>query len=417
MAYTDMPDVIYGSEEWSAAAVGNHLLVAVDDDYETTAANLYDCGGQEYSPPPVGEEDWRTKLWGRDRADINGRLERAGVPVRLWIFDQAPEVLDKIVATYPQVGYDTLVTATKATMPGGLLPLDTPLTDDIPAVAQPAGEAGFLPTTRADGPPGLAIRDTGLPEGWQTWHPNLEPGVETDDGDRPDPGGDDVSYGHGLFLCGLARRVAPHVRISSRRVLHQRMVDEAFLCAELAECTAKVINLSVGTVARADAAPPIGFAALGEVLAKNDQVLVAAAGNVDVGVGAELKSWPAALDGVIAVGAYDPYCDPPEQAAFSNHGPWVDVWAPGVRVKSSHVQNDEPPPGSSNGWSLWSGTSFAAPLVAAAIAERVQEYQGVHTAVETARRFLAELRPSGFADGKIFYPQIMDLVELTPRST
>ena len=61
-------------------------------------------------------------------------------------------------------------------------------------------------------------------------------------------------------------------------------------------------------------------------------------------------------------------------ADFSNYGNWVDVYAPGVNVYSTYLQadwllpNDTPPPRQMDGWAIWSGTSFAAPQVAAAIA-------------------------------------------------
>ena len=60
-------------------------------------------------------------------------------------------------------------------------------------------------------------------------------------------------------------------------------------------------------------------------------------------------------------------------ADFSNYGSWVDVWAPGVELASTYVQGhwltrDEDV--TFDQWAAWSGTSFAAPLVAAEIARR-----------------------------------------------
>ncbi len=62
-------------------------------------------------------------------------------------------------------------------------------------------------------------------------------------------------------------------------------------------------------------------------------------------------------------------------AAFSNHGPWVDAAAVGVDVVSSYVRlrpaRNDTAPGTetrSYGFARWSGTSFAAPRVAAEVA-------------------------------------------------
>lgn len=85
-------------------------------------------------------------------------------------------------------------------------------------------------------------------------------------------------------------------------------------------------------------------------------------------------AFPAAHPDVIAVGALD--CHGP--AAFTNHGRWVDACAPGVGVVSTFVFHDGPAgeacgadPDRFEGWARWSGTSFAAPKVAAAIAQEM----------------------------------------------
>jgi subtilisin family serine protease len=77
---------------------------------------------------------------------------------------------------------------------------------------------------------------------------------------------------------------------------------------------------------------------------------------------------------VIAVGAT--HCG--KRAWFSNFGPWVDACAPGVDIISTFLDFNGPAsnlagidPDKYTGWALWSGTSFAAPQVAAAIAERM----------------------------------------------
>lgn len=81
-------------------------------------------------------------------------------------------------------------------------------------------------------------------------------------------------------------------------------------------------------------------------------VLVAATGND----GVEGVMYPAALDGVVAVGAID---GTGRQVYFSNRGKQVDLVAPGVGVNAA---------GADNTVASFSGTSAAAPFVTAAVA-------------------------------------------------
>jgi subtilisin family serine protease len=82
-------------------------------------------------------------------------------------------------------------------------------------------------------------------------------------------------------------------------------------------------------------------------------LVVAAAGNQSRGT----PGYPANYPGVLSVAAVD-HAD--GLASFSNYGPWVDLAAPGVGVLSVAPACDC--------WSTPSGTSFAAPFVAAAAA-------------------------------------------------
>jgi subtilisin family serine protease len=51
---------------------------------------------------------------------------------------------------------------------------------------------------------------------------------------------------------------------------------------------------------------------------------------------------------------------------WSNTGPWVSIAAPGSDITSTYVTHGP----FTSGLAQWSGTSFAAPRVAAAIADR-----------------------------------------------
>ncbi|TNY34661.1 S8 family peptidase [Thermomonospora catenispora] len=178
----------------------------------------------------------------------------------------------------------------------------------------------------------------------------------------------DAQAGHGTFIAGVVLRHAPSARIRARRVIGGDGVgDELAVVRALrwlaAWGRADVVNLSLGCHTFDDRPSPVlarAIAALGR-----GTVVVAAAGNA----AARRPFWPAALPSVIAVAALDGR----ERAWFSNHGEWVDACAPGVRVTSCYLDLTRTPlrtsgRGTFAGYATWSGTSFAAPAVAGAIA-------------------------------------------------
>ena len=87
-------------------------------------------------------------------------------------------------------------------------------------------------------------------------------------------------------------------------------------------------------------------------------------------------TYPAALPGVVGVGALGP-CGP---APFTNHGPWVRACAPGTDIVDSFFLewngseqplSGGPDPDDFHGWARWSGTSFSAPIVAGVLAREM----------------------------------------------
>lgn len=115
---------------------------------------------------------------------------------------------------------------------------------------------------------------------------------------------------------------------------------------------AKVINMSFGTpLAALDPVDPVPHQDIVRYALARGCVLIAASGNS----GVEEGFTPAALDGVIAVGAVDPEGVP---CRFSTSGAHVALAAPGHRVATATL----------DGYGLVTGTSFAAPFVAAAAA-------------------------------------------------
>jgi subtilisin family serine protease len=115
---------------------------------------------------------------------------------------------------------------------------------------------------------------------------------------------------------------------------------------------AKVINMSFGTPESAlDSADPRPHEDIVRYGLARGCILIAASGNS----GKAERYLPAALPGVIAVGAVDANDTP---TSFSTTGDHVALCAPGERVPSAGLE----------GYSLVTGTSFAAPFATAAAA-------------------------------------------------
>ncbi len=204
----------------------------------------------------------------------------------------------------------------------------------------------------------------------------------------------DSQAGHGTFICGIIRQHQPQVRIEQRRVLDAEGFGSDYTVAKgLASIRARVVNLSLGTYTRNDE-PPTAVSRAIEFLQNAGHIVVAAAGNN----ASDRPFWPAAFAKVIGVAAITANGD---RTGFSNYGPWVNVSAPGVNISSCYVEHFEDEP--LTGWAQWSGTSFAAPVVAAQLAARVKAGLSPKTAVA---QFLAELDPAGEPGlGRAFLPE------------
>lgn len=195
--------------------------------------------------------------------------------------------------------------------------------------------------------------------------------------------------GHGTGVAGIiAASRAGEPRISGvapgARIHPVRMVDGVdratanTLAAgidEAVDAGARVLNLSFALPVDR---PPVRKAVARAVAA--DVLVVAAAGNEGT-TGVPL--YPAAYDGVLAVGAVDAAGEPMEQ---SNQGSWVDLAAYG--------ESEIVPASGGSGYQQVSGTSFAAPQVAGAAALVRGRFPGL-TAEETADRLTASAAPVG----------------------
>ena len=263
-----------------------------------------------------------------------------------------------------------------------------------PASASPFPEGGYGEPTA--GAPEIAVLDTGYDLQIQTLHPGLgAPRVVFQPGTQENPytssGYLAQEAGHGTFIDGIIMQLAPEVVIRQVQLLNPAGVtDDA--CVGLAiralGNSVPVINLSLGGYTQGDTAPLTSGAAIAAL--PDSVVVVAAAGNNQ----SNEPFWPAAFNSVVSVGALDTTQSAPQVADFSNYGNWVDVYAPGVDAYSTYLQanwmlpNDNPPPRPMDGWATWSGTSFATPQVAAAIANTLLQSGG--TARQAAHTVLSQ---------------------------
>lgn len=260
--------------------------------------------------------------------------------------------------------------------------------DDYPHATTGLGPA---PAGQAARRVRVAVVDTGIggkgrADGWLT-------GVvaAADDVDPldvvPDIGRLDWCSGHGTFAAGVVQQVAPLCEIVAYRCTRsdglgtEKDVADALIQAAQeghAAGVPTIINASVGTPA-APGLPPVAMQAAVELITSNypDVLIVASAGNS----GTDEPMYPAAFDGVVAVGALEVHGPADDRrvrpAAFSNFGSWVRCSTVGVGVVSTFVAGLEPPEPMpeypdelfpADAVAAWSGTSFAAPQIAGAVA-------------------------------------------------
>lgn len=146
----------------------------------------------------------------------------------------------------------------------------------------------------------------------------------------------------------------------------------------------KVINMSFGTPeSMLDADAPRPHEEVVRYALARGVILVAASGNS----GLSERYFPAALPGVIAVGAIERGLGP---ASFSTRGGHVALCAPGRDIRTCGI----------SGYQLASGTSFAAPHVAAVcalLASRAQRRAQPLDSVEARDILIASARPFAVA--------------------
>ncbi|MNX58910.1 Thermophilic serine proteinase precursor [compost metagenome] len=199
----------------------------------------------------------------------------------------------------------------------------------------------------------LAIVDTGVDYN----HPDLAGRVDkgydfiNNDEDAMD------DQGHGTHCAGIAAAgtndgvgiagLAPGVSILAVKVLSASgggsYESVASGITYAADRGAHVISMSLGGGASSQAIQD----AVNYAISKGSLVVAAMGNN-----GRESKSYPAACDGVMAIGATDIN---DAKASFSQYGSWISVGAPGHNILSTI-------PG--NKYAVYSGTSMATPYAA-----------------------------------------------------
>jgi hypothetical protein len=255
--------------------------------------------------------------------------------------------------------------------------------------------------------------------------------------------------GHGTFIAGIVRQAAPDARVLSIRIMHSDdVVYEGDLICALALLADRIAAAEAGSMAEmvdvvslslgyfdestADVAYGCGLWQVIRLLLDMGVAVVTAAGNYST----RRRFYPAAFSlqpstiPVLGVGALNPNGS---KALFSDGGRWVRAWAAGAAVVSTypddvngsltpqvrvhtHPGRLSPEAGRPDdrealdpddfrgGFATWSGTSFAAPLIAAHIAARLLDQDsapglGQPGAQAAADRTLAALASLGWPGG------------------
>lgn len=204
--------------------------------------------------------------------------------------------------------------------------------------------------------------------------------------------------GHGTFMRGLVQQAAPACTVRVTRAIRTNgLVDESMLKTKLEEAAQAGPDIIVlacgGAVFKRPGIddnyvwqhPQVLAAAMAEVLRQLPGcIIVVSAGNddsTDPCFPAAFAEFGATIPGfdhqrVVSVAALD---SEGWRAWFSNYGTWVRASTIGQRLCSNFVQGREAPDNDPDlnpedwtndvdPWAVWSGTSFAAPIVAGVMA-------------------------------------------------
>lgn len=195
-------------------------------------------------------------------------------------------------------------------------------------------------------------------------------------------GGDVTSFedfnGHGTHVAGTIAAslndvgivgVAPEVSLLILKVLDSRgsgTVDSLVSAIDYAvnwtgpnNQRVNILSLSLGLTSSKDNL----HNAIKKAIANDIAVVVASGNEGDGDLSTDEYSYPAAYEEVIAVGATN---NNNEVANFTNTNKEVDIYAPGVDIKSTYLNKD---------YASLSGTSMAVPHVTGALALLINKYE------------------------------------------
>jgi hypothetical protein len=254
----------------------------------------------------------------------------------------------------------------------------------------------------------IFVADTGLVERAEETFPWLA-GVRGDPDKRTRYGAILPYRGHGTFVAGVLRAMAPDARIRVADIFNTagsaleshfvRRLNEAF------DFGFEILHLTASCTTRNNV-PLLTLETWLETLRQYKGVIcVAPAGNNYT----RRPSWPAAFPGVLSVGALATDCH--RRADFSNYGGWVDVYAPGEKLinafgHGTYRYRVPPNVGEARftGLAQLSGTSFSAPIVTGLIAARMTRCG--ESAREAAEALLAKARCQAIPGvGPVLFPE------------
>jgi hypothetical protein len=273
--------------------------------------------------------------------------------------------------------------------------------------------AGPYPGLCRDGGAGVRIyqADTGLvPRAAETFpwlagvYGDPDPRAGTVAGSTIEPYG-----GHGTFVAGVMRCMAPHAQIKVANIFDTAgSACESEVAKRLHRAFGfgfEILHITASCLTRKNL-PPLALEGFLKLLRPYKGVLcVAEAGNNYT----QRPAWPGAFPDVLSVGALA--TDWRHRALFSNHGGWVDVYAPGeklINAFGSGTYTCQVPPDvgqvrTFSGLAQWSGTSFSAPIVTGLIAARMAR-RG-ESAREAAAALMAKARAQTIPGvGPVLFP-------------
>ena len=325
-----------------------------------------------------------------DCAELRDRVLRLTHP------GMSPQDLSNVAKVLRRRGFTASLSNVTPTAPV-MKSIGGPLPAPSPGSYQPGASPGT--------PAKVAIIDTGISaesraDGWLRDIPrdgNVDP-LDS----LPMPAGDgylDFDAGHGTFVAGIVQHIAPDAEIKVYRAIgSDGMAPEVQVACEMIRAVkdgAQILNLSLGCQTQ-DHVPPIAIRAALDVIGELEReqgrevLIVAAAGNY----ADTIPCWPAAFRRVVSVAALASDLKP---AHWSTRGFWVTCSTIGLGLRSTYVEGRESPlvdkvphDFGPDAWAVWSGTSFAAPQFAGALARLHDRSEPLG---DTLRRLLAAGRP------------------------